>query len=704
MKNIWKIIFLVFANFSLFTLHSQDECHLNERMDERRAQSEEIDSIIKAGSIQLENFTQDFIQNQYAQTLAQRTGPYIIPVVFHVLHTNGLENISDEQIMDCLDHLNQDFNKMNSNWNTVQSAFLGIVADCEVEFKLAKRDNDGNCHKGITRTYSQTTHDGSDYWLQSDAVQQSQGFWPSTKYMNVFVVADAGGAGGFTFYPNNWNQQSMENGIWMRHDHVGGIGTSFPNRAPVISHEAGHWLNLMHLWGNSNSPLLSGNCMDDDGVNDTPNTIGWTACNLSGVTCGSSDNVENYMEYAGCRKMFTEGQKARMHAALNSSVGGRNNLWSNANLTATGVNLPDELCVAEFKSDKVVVCLGESVSFEDDSYHSPNNWNWTFNGGTPATSNNQNPTITFNTPGTFSVSLTASDGVNSETETKVNYITVLPSSFHIPFVEDFENLSQLVLPEWEVINFNNNNTFELHVGASLSPGNQCGKINNFGQQENLMNELISKPINMINSGAKTLIFKYAFKKTSSADNDVLQIFFSNDCGETWMLRKNINFINADIQTSAYTSPIESDWRTEVLNDVFFTGFESENFRVKFKFTSGGGNNFFIDDINVTGSNVSVQELNNNPFDFNLYPNPTDNNIQIELLSNIQNSDYQINITDYTGREVYQTSINNGDIKRTNKEQGLKRTHSINVGSWSSGVYLVEVVKASERKFKKLVVK
>ena len=54
-------------------------------------------------------------------------------------------------------------------------------------------------------------------------------------------------------------------------------------------------------------------------VDDTPLTIGWSSCNLGGTSCGSLDNVQNYMDYAYCALMFTEGQKTRMHACLNSS-------------------------------------------------------------------------------------------------------------------------------------------------------------------------------------------------------------------------------------------------------------------------------------------------------------------------------------------------------------------------------------------------
>ena len=69
---------------------------------------------------------------------------------------------------------------------------------------------------------------------------------------------------------------------------------------------------MSHTWGGTNDPGLEENCSDDDGIEDTPNSIGSSGCNLSQNTCGSLDNVQNYMDYASCSKMFTEGQKSVM--------------------------------------------------------------------------------------------------------------------------------------------------------------------------------------------------------------------------------------------------------------------------------------------------------------------------------------------------------------------------------------------------------
>lgn len=99
---------------------------------------------------------------------------------------------------------------------------------------------------------------------------------------------------------------------------------------------------------------------------------------------------------------------------------------------------------ADFTADNTFVSTGSPVNFSDLSSGIPTSWSWTFNGGTPSSSNLQNPgNIVYNTPGTYSVSLTATNSVGSDIETKNGYITVTP--YCIPYTqacdEYFSNVS-----------------------------------------------------------------------------------------------------------------------------------------------------------------------------------------------------------------------------------------------------------------------
>lgn len=79
---------------------------------------------------------------------------------------------------------------------------------------------------------------------------------------------------------------------------------------------------------------------------------------------------------------------------------------------------------ADFEADQTTVCVGSTVNFTDLSIAAIT-WDWTFEGGTPSNSTDQNPSVTYNNPGVYDVELEVSDGSTTETEVKVEYITVL---------------------------------------------------------------------------------------------------------------------------------------------------------------------------------------------------------------------------------------------------------------------------------------
>ncbi|MDO8366277.1 MAG: PKD domain-containing protein [Saprospiraceae bacterium] len=69
-------------------------------------------------------------------------------------------------------------------------------------------------------------------------------------------------------------------------------------------------------------------------------------------------------------------------------------------------------------------CLPFSTQFTDQSAGDPTAWIWTFQGGTPATSTDQNPSVTFAAPGTYDVTLEVTNIFGSSTEVFPAYITV----------------------------------------------------------------------------------------------------------------------------------------------------------------------------------------------------------------------------------------------------------------------------------------
>ena len=94
-----------------------------------------------------------------------------------------------------------------------------------------------------------------------------------------------------------------------------------------------------------------------------------------------------------------------------------------------------EILTAAFTSDATEICEFDVVNFTDESIGSITSWNWTFEGGNPGSSTEQNPLVTYNDQGTYNVELTVSDGTNSNTNLMEDYITVLmtPPVMLLPF-------------------------------------------------------------------------------------------------------------------------------------------------------------------------------------------------------------------------------------------------------------------------------
>jgi agmatine deiminase len=88
------------------------------------------------------------------------------------------------------------------------------------------------------------------------------------------------------------------------------------------------------------------------------------------------------------------------------------------------VSVPLQPPDAQFTADHTSINAGDSVQFTDLSTNGPTSWSWSFPGGTPSTGTDQNPSVTYNTPGTYDVTLTVYNSVGNDTETKVDYITV----------------------------------------------------------------------------------------------------------------------------------------------------------------------------------------------------------------------------------------------------------------------------------------
>jgi len=300
----------------------------------------------------LQEQTTNFLKN--TNKIAS-TEKIIIPVVVHVFGTDfGGSTVTSEKIAIALNKTNEDFKGLNDDYSTVNSLFLNVRGNLDIEFQLAKLDPDGNPTSGIN--YYDVESGFAEYNDQANASVQYYA-WDNFSYMNLYIMLDLHGNGvtnnsGYAYFPNLFMTENNLDRIVYNGRYL--FGNTDKEFASVLTHEYGHWLNLYHTF-------QDGCTEPNDGVDDTPPVISaGSGCNA--LNCHQNViNGENYMDYnSWCMKMFTEGQVIRMQAALQDAS--RVNLWSEENLIKTGLK---NVSSAENEDNEKLYVLNENIIQKD---------------------------------------------------------------------------------------------------------------------------------------------------------------------------------------------------------------------------------------------------------------------------------------------------------------------------------------------------
>jgi len=728
MKN--HILLFLFTIIFSGALFAQKTCGADEVL--KKNLTENPEKVIIRN--QLNEFTKEFEQ-LYSNT-AKMDENYTIPVVIHVIHEYGEENISDIQIANGMQLINEDFNAQNSDIVDAIDEFSDLVADFGLEFRLATIDPDGNCTHGITRTASPLT-DGQDGAVKSLIS------WPQENYVNIYVIKNMSPGSSAAAYANYPGAGDPIDGIVCLHNYFGsGEGTAGSGNwtRHTLPHEMGHFFNLAHPWGSTNEPGVTENCGTDDEVDDTPNTIGSSStCNLYQESCGSLDNVQNIMDYSTCAKMFTQGQKARVHAALNSMAGDRENLWQEENLILTGtddVHFNSEstylscIPVPDFNTTTNTGCQGSQIQFESYTYNSDNTYYyWNFGeGAMPAISTLENPTVTYNDYGPHNVTLKVCNGPESDEQcrelTRDNYIYIL-DDVEVGNDGINQNFNADNFPEddgWYIVNQETEDTWATTNIASWNDETSIRiRSRYFGYELN--NHTFTTPeLDLSGLSTAQMYFNLAYAlKSNQTDfegnlyiQDKLIVYTSDDCGETWMERKTYNTEDLITVVDAAGNPLPvfnnfvpqgdninpGNWeeRSFSLNNVA----GDSGVIIKFEFTgigldedgvNKGGNWLYLDNLRIGNNFTDLNE--NTDFNVKLFPNPSNGiaNIGFDLF---KNEKVVIELLNVLGSSFGTKTM---DLNKGSHELSLSAIY----GNIPTGSYLMSITIGAKKHLKKLTV-
>lgn len=617
----------------------------------------------------------------------------LIPVVVHVIHNGGAENISDAQIQSQIDVLNEDFRKITGTNGD------GNGVDTKIEFCLAKISPDGHCTDGIVRVQSALTN----HLTYQRSLLKQLSYWDNTRYLNMYVVKSINGNSGTAGYSSFPGGPPDEDGIVVRYNYFGRTGTvAAGTNGRTTTHEISHWFGLYHTFNNG---CGTDTCTDGDYICDTPPAANPNYGCPTVNSCSNdfpdvNDQIENYLDYSddACKNMFTAGQKARMDATLNTF---RTLIWSDPNITATGCDsnfVSNPACPpkANFVALNTSICTGGGINFISNSLNNPTTYNWSFPGATPAVSTAPNPTVSYNSVGVYDVTLVVSNSNGSDTLYLPAYISVntpLPGNPNT-WGDNFEN-SAFPSNGLTVDNPDSDITWERTTDAARE-GYASVRIQNlintnYGQSDALIIPRLdftafATPIKMA--------FRWAYARSDANYSDEMIVLVSSDCGNTWtqkFYRTGNGLVTAPTQTTLFI-PDSTQWKLANIDLTTYSA--SDHVDIKIVNVTDGGNALYIDslkvgefDFNTLPSSVSQLATNS---EILLFPNPANNVLNIVFSQANSNDNPLLNITNVLGQKV--------EVKYTSGNIGL----TVNTENLTNGVYWVAIMADDKWHYKPFV--
>lgn len=343
--------------------------------------------------------------------------------------------------------------------------------------------------------------------------------------------------------------------------------------------------------------------------------------------------------------------------------------------------------IAQIAVDKFKInCLDNTVHFVDHSVLSNENpqWQWTFTDGSPNTSTQQNPIVSYTSSGFYDVTLSVTDNYGSSTQTYLQFIEVTSPNANPNLVEDFEGG---ISTDWTQRNVNNSFSWSEKTVAN---GPQCVStgvawidhynINAVGDEA----ELLSPAFDLTNVSIAELTYDYAYAQYNDSYQDGLRIDISTDCFATYdtlFLAYGNDLETVPDQTNFWEPTNCSEW--SLGNAIDISQYTGQEVMIRFVGINAFGNNFYLDNVNVS-TNLGLNESIG--LNFHIYPNPTNGKLFIKHNLN----EPLVKVYSLDGKVVYE-----GKVSQTISEIDL------NV---ASGTYIVEISEKGKRGIERVVVR
>lgn len=261
-----------------------------------------------------------YLRKEIEKTLSDNE-QIVIPVVFHIIGNSSVNKITELNIEEQLNILNEDYGKIEGTNG------YGNGVNMNITFCKASVDETGSITDGIVYIYG--NYPGFNHILpdndpNSDLSLKSLSHWNANKYLNIYIAELTGGVLGYATFPWDLDIAPERDGVVIDPDFLGYSSDPKYNLGRTCTHEVGHWLGLYHPFqkgiNNNETSCENSDCsLNGDLVCDTP-PVSAPNFNCPCVNSCHSDNpdindlVENYMDYTDdvCMNMFTQGQKERV--------------------------------------------------------------------------------------------------------------------------------------------------------------------------------------------------------------------------------------------------------------------------------------------------------------------------------------------------------------------------------------------------------